>query len=75
MRSLLGCYLALGLILLVAGFYGTGPCPLKNTDVVSDGVFVIGWPVYLYNDVVRGPLTAGQWLHLQSCQGGVAVKR
>jgi len=73
MRSVLGFYLTFGIIFLLAGFYATGDCPLKNKDVLSNVVFVLGWPVYLYNDVVRGPLTAGEWLHLQACSGGVTT--
>ena len=38
-------------------------------------VFVLGWPVYLYDDVVHGNLTAPEWLHKQACEGGVATKR
>ncbi len=75
MRSLIACYLAFGLVLLLIGFYVTGDCPIKNTDVVSDVVFVVGWPVYLYKDVVHGPLTAAQLLHLQACQDGVVALR
>jgi hypothetical protein len=63
MRSLLGCYLAVGIVLLVVGFVATGPCPDKNKDVVSDVVFVLGWPVFLYGDVVQGNAAAPQWLH------------
>ncbi|MFI4947243.1 MAG: hypothetical protein ACHQC9_00390 [Alphaproteobacteria bacterium] len=73
MRLVLGFYLTFGVIFLLVGFYGTGDCPIKNKDVLSDVVFVLGWPVYLYNDVVRGPLTAGEWLHLQACGNGVAT--
>ncbi len=75
MRSLIAFYLTFGIVLLLVGFYGTGDCPVMNKDVVSDGVFVLGWPVYLYNDVVRGPLTAAQLLHLQACQDGVVAFR
>jgi hypothetical protein len=72
MPTLLGTYLSLGLVLLLVGFFATGPCPNKNKDVVSDVVFVMGWPVYLYDDVVHGSATAPQWLHRQACEGGVA---
>lgn len=72
MQSLLGTYLALGLVLLLVGFFATGSCPNKNKDVISDAVFVMGWPVYLYDDVVHGGATAPQWLHRQACEGGVA---
>jgi hypothetical protein len=72
MRSLVGTYLSIGIVLLVLGFFATGPCPDKNRDVVSHTVFVLGWPVYLYDDVVHGKGTAPQWLHRQACEGGVA---
>ncbi len=75
MRALIAFYLTFGLVLLLLGFYVTGDCPIKNTDVASDVVFVLGWPVYLYNDVVHGPLTAAQLLHLQACQDGVVAFR
>ena len=75
MRSLASLYLMIGLVLLVVGFVGTGPCPEKNTDVVSDVVFVLGWPVYLYDDVVQGRATAPQWLHRQACEGGIVAYR
>jgi len=71
MRLLLGSYLSVGLVLLLVGFFATGPCPNKNKDWVSDAVFVVGWPVYLYDDVVHGTATAPQWLHRQACEGGV----
>src|SRR5438128_458853 len=54
MRALVSFYLAIGIVLLVVGFVATGPCPEKNSDVVSNVVFVLGWPVYLYDDVVHG---------------------
>ena len=47
MRSLIGLYLSIGIVLLMVGFFATGPCPNKNTDVVSGVVFVLAaaWPV------------------------------
>jgi hypothetical protein len=75
MRPLVSLYVMIGLVLLVVGFVGTGPCPEKNTDVVSDVVFVLGWPVFLYDDVVQGRTTAPQWLHRQACEGGVVAYR
>ena len=54
MRALVGLYLSIGIVLLLVGFLATGPCPDKNKDVVSNVVFVLGWPVYLYDDVVQG---------------------
>jgi len=75
MRSLIAIYLAFGFVLLMVGFFETGDCPIKNTDVVSNVVFVVGWPVYFYNEVVRGPLTPAQLMHLQACQDGVVALR
>jgi hypothetical protein len=75
MRSLLALYLVIGIVLLALGFLATGDCPKKNTDVVSNVVFVLGWPVYLYDDVVHGNLTAPEWLHKQACEGGRATQR
>ena len=75
MRALISLYLTIGVVLLVLGFFATGDCPDKNTDVVSDVVFVLGWPVYLYDDVVHGNLTAPEWLHRQACEGGVGAKK
>jgi hypothetical protein len=75
MRPLVSLYLTIGIALLLVGFVATGPCPDKNTDVVSDTVFVLGWPVYLYDDVVQGNATAPQWLHRQACEGGVVAFR
>jgi hypothetical protein len=73
MRSLIALYLAFGFVLLVVGFYATGDCPIKNKDVISDAVFVAAWPVYFYKEVVRGPLTPAQLMHLQACQNGVVA--
>lgn len=73
MRGLLGGYLAIGIIFLLIGFFATGPCQEQNRDVVSDTVFVLGWPVYLYGHVVQGDATAPQWLHQQACGGGVVT--
>jgi len=75
MRALISLYLTIGIVLLLLGFFATGDCPNKNTDVVSDVVFVLGWPVYLYDDVVHGNLTAPEWPHRQACEGGVGVKK
>lgn len=75
MRPLIGLYLTVGILLLVVGFFATGPCPDKNRDVVSDAVFVLGWPVYLYDDVAHGNMSAPQWLHRQACEGGVTGQR
>jgi hypothetical protein len=71
MRSITSLYLSVGILLLVIGFFATGECPNKNKDVVSNAVFILGWPVYLYDDVVHGQATAPRWLHRQACEGGV----
>ncbi len=73
MRALVGLYLVIGIVFLGIGFVATGPCPNKNKDVVSDAVFVLGWPVYLYDNVSRGEAMAPQWLHRQACEGGVVA--
>ena len=73
MRGLIGLYLCVGLLMLLVGFFATGPCPDKNRDVVSNVVFVLGWPVYLYDDVVQGNAAAPQWLHRQACEGGIVA--
>lgn len=75
MKLAIVVYLAAGILLLLAGFYGTGDCPIKNKDVVSDGFFVIVWPVYFAMDVLAGPYSATGWLHLQTCQGGIPLLR
>ena len=75
MRSLLTLYLVIGIVLLALGFLATGPCPEKNTDVVSNVVFVLGWPVYLYRDVANGTMSPPEWLHRQACEGGVGTKK
>lgn len=73
MRALIAIYLAFGFVMLMVGFYGTGDCPIKNKDWVGNAVFVAGWPVYFYNEVMRGPLTPAQLMHLQACQNGVVA--
>ena len=75
MRALVGLYLVIGIVFLVLGLVATGPCPARNTDVVSDVVFVLGWPVYLSHNVAKGDVTATQWLHRQACEGGVVASR
>jgi hypothetical protein len=70
MRALIALYLAIGIVLLVIGFLLPGPCPNRNTDVVSNIVFVLTWPVGLYAEVYQGQLSAEQWLHRQACERG-----
>ena len=71
MRAIVGLYFAIGIALLAIGFLLPGPCTNRNTDIVSNVVFVLGWPVYLYDDVVHGTFTPPQWLHRQACEGGL----
>jgi len=73
MRGVIGGYLAIGILFLLIGFFATGPCPSKNENVVSNVVFVLGWPVYLYDNVVHGNVAAPDWLHKQACGGGVVA--
>jgi len=73
MRGFLGSYLAIGLLFLLIGLFATGPCPDKNRDIVSNVVFVLGWPVYLYHDVSQGADNATVFLHRQTCGGGVVA--
>ena len=70
MRVLVGLYLAIGVALLAMGFLLPGPCPDRNTDVVSNLVFVLTWPVGLYSEVYQGQLSAQEWMHRQACEGG-----
>ncbi|HEV2301999.1 MAG TPA: hypothetical protein VGR91_10565 [Stellaceae bacterium] len=71
MRSIVSLYLAIGIALLLIGYFATGDCPNKNTDVVNDVVFVLTWPVELYGYVIAGTMTPTEWLHLQACGGGL----
>ncbi|HEV2100061.1 MAG TPA: hypothetical protein VGR45_14210 [Stellaceae bacterium] len=70
MRVLVGFYLVIGIALLAIGFLLPGPCPNRNTDIVSNVVFVLTWPVGLYSEVYHGKLSARDWLHAQACEGG-----
>jgi hypothetical protein len=71
MRSIVSLYLVIGIILLIVGYFATGPCPNKNSDVVNDVVFVLTWPVGLYGYVITGTMTPTEWLHAQACEGGL----
>jgi hypothetical protein len=71
MRSIISLYFVIGILLLVFGFFATGPCPNKNGDVVNDVVFVLTWPVGLYGYVIAGTMTPAEWLHAQACEGGL----
>jgi hypothetical protein len=70
MRGLVALYLTVGVVLLAIGFVLPGACPNRNTDVVSNIVFVLTWPVGLYAEVYKGKLSAEQWLRRQACEGG-----
>ena len=70
MRGIVVFYLGIGLVLLGIGFLLPGPCPNRNTDLASNAIFVLTWPVGLYAEVLRGHLSAEEWLHAQACKGG-----
>jgi hypothetical protein len=70
MRALVGLYLAIGIALAVVAFLLPGPCVNRNTEVVSNLVFILTWPVGLYSEVYRGQLSAYDWLKAHACQGG-----
>jgi hypothetical protein len=70
MRSIISLYFVIGILLLIVGYFATGTCPNKNTDVVNDVVFVLTWPVELYGYVITGPMSPDEWLHKQACEGG-----
>ena len=77
MRGLVGLYLVIGIVLLAIGFLLPGSCPNRNTDIVSNIVFVLTWPVGLYAEVYHGHLSVQEWLHAQACQdgGGLGTKK
>jgi hypothetical protein len=75
MRSLVGLFLVIGIVLLLVGFFATDDCPDKSADPVSKVMFVIGWHVYLYDEVVRGPMPVRQWLHHHACEARVPMTR
>jgi hypothetical protein len=70
MRGIVGLYLGIGIVLLAIGFLLPGPCSDPNTGVVSNIVFVLTWPVGLYDRVYHGPLSARLWLRQQACAAG-----
>jgi hypothetical protein len=70
MRVLVGFYLVIGIVLLAIGFLLPGACPNRNTDIVSNAVFVLTWPVGLYAEVYHGQLSVEAWLHAQACEAG-----
>jgi hypothetical protein len=70
MRAIVGLYLGIGVALLAVAFLLPGPCFERNTDAVSNIVFVLTWPVGLYDQVYHGPLSARAWLRAQACENG-----
>jgi hypothetical protein len=70
MRAIVALYLVIGVVLLGIGFLMPGECPDRNTDIVSNLVFVLTWPVGLYSEVYRGHLSVEDWLRAQACEGG-----
>ena len=74
MRSIVALYLFIGIALLLVGHFATGECPKRNLDAVNNTVFLLTWPVYLYGDVVTGPMTPEEWLHTQACEGGLSKR-
>ena len=70
MRAIVALYLVIGVVLLAIGFLLPGSCTNRNTDVVSNLVFVLTWPVGLYSEVYQGQVSAQEWMHRQACEGG-----
>ena len=70
MRAIVGLYFAIGIALLAIGFLLPGPCTNRNTDIVSNVVCVLTWPIGLYSEVYQGGLSAEDWLRAQACEGG-----
>lgn len=70
MRGIVGLYLGIGIVLLATGFLLPGSCLELNTDAVSNLVFVLTWPVGLYDQVYHGRLSARRWLRNQACAAG-----
>ena len=75
MRALIALYLAIGIVLLVLGFFATGPCEKPNNDALNDAVFVVAWPFDLYGGVFRDGMNATAWLHQQACGGGLPAPK
>ena len=75
MRALIALYLAIGIVLLVLGFFATGPCETPNRDAINDATFVVAWPFRLYGDVFRDGMGVTEWLHRQACGGGLPAPK
>lgn len=74
-RTLITLYFAIGVMLVLIGFFATGACPYKNTEFLSNIIFVFTWPVGLYRYVIAGAMTPEAWLHQHACQGGMGSYR
>ena len=70
MRAIVILYFVIGLGLLAIGFVLPGGCANRNTDIISNVVFVVTWPVGLYAEVYRGHMSVENWLRAQACEGG-----
>ena len=75
MRTIVGLYFLIGILLLGLGLLFTGKCEEPNGDLVADAVFVLTWPVGLYAEVYRGPRSAEQWVHQQACEAAGPLSR
>ena len=75
MRAFVSLYLAVGIVLLIIGFFATGPCEKPNSDAINDAVFVVAWPFRLYGDVIRDGMSPTDWLHRQACGGGLPAPK
>lgn len=75
MRLFVALYLAIGIVLLVLGFFATGPCEKPNTDALNDAIFVVAWPFDLYGGVIRDGMNPTDWLHRQACGGGLPAPK
>ena len=75
MRALIALYLAIGIVLLVLGFFATGPCETPNRDAINDATFVVAWPFRRYGDVFRDGMGVTEWLHRQACGGGLPAPK
>ncbi len=75
MRVLVALYLAIGIVLLVLGFFATGPCERPNNNALNDAIFVVAWPFDLYGGVFRDGMNPTDWLHQQACGGGLPAPK
>jgi hypothetical protein len=75
MRMFVALYLAIGIVLLVLGFFATGPCEEPNNNALNDAIFVVAWPFDLYGGVIRDGMSPTAWLHQQACGGGLPAPK